>query len=417
MNQPTSFRRIATMVGIAFVLIGAFYLGNKLLINVPADRIYMVQTPGGTMHVLSAPGWQNQSLGDLVGDYPKFELTSFDIPEDQRESMNYENAWTDNNTSRYGIKVKFYDQGEAFLFGTIPVEMPMDDSSLIAIQYKHGGWESLRAQIIHKQLVSAVTQVGAFMTSREASAERRGDLIGYIEDMVKNGIYLTRTRETYEVDAVTGDSVVVRFAERISDPNSPGGYRRQATSEVAKYNIRIGTPAINRVVFSPIVQGQLLKQQEMAMEIQTSRARALVAQQDEKTAASQGKTKIAEVQSKMNAEKEQAVIAAVQRKEVAEQDMKAAEFTKRQLILEGEGEAEKKKLLMAADGALNPKLDAFIKVQQAWASAWAANGANVVPTYMSGGGSASPSGVSNLIDMMTINNAKQLGLDLNMRGK
>jgi len=404
------------MIGIAFLLIGAFYLGNKLLINVPANRIYVVQTPGGKMHVYSTPGWQNQQLGDLVGDYPKFDLSSFDIPEDQKESLSYDNAWTDNNVARFGVKVQFYDRGEAFLFVTIPVEMPTDEQSIRFIQEKHGGWESLNSQIVQKQLKSAVMQVGAFMTSQEASAEKRSDLIGYTEDMVKNGLYLTRTQETYEVDAITGDSVVVRFAERIADPDSPGGFKRQSPSELSKYNISIGTPAIS-VVFSPVVRDQLLQQQKMAMEIQTSRARALVAQQDEKTAASQGKTKIAEVQSKMNAEKEQAVIAAIQRKEVAEQDMKAAEFTKKQLILEGEGEAEKKKLLMAADGALNPKLDAFIKVQQAWADAWAKNGANVVPTYLSGGGSASPNGVNNLIDMMTINNAKQLGLDLNMRGK
>lgn len=410
-------KRIITLVSIGLAIIAAVYIGNKYILSVPADRIYVVQTPGGTMHVYTTPGWHNQDFGDIVGDYPKFELTSFDIPEDEKEVMNYDSAWTDNNISRFGIKVKFYDQGEAFLFGTIPVEMPMDDSSIVAIQFKHGGWESLRSQIIHKQLVSAVTQVGAFMTSREASAERRGDLIGYVEDMVKYGIYLTRTRETYEVDAVTGDSVVVRFAERIADKNSPGGYRRQSTSEVTKYNIRIGTPAINRIVFSSVVQDQLLQQQKMAMDVQTSRARALVAQQDEKTAASQGKTKIAEVQSKMNAEKEQAVIAAIQRKEVAEQDMKAAEFTKKQLILEGEGEAEKKRLLMSADGALNPKLNAYVEVQKAWAEAWATNGANVVPTYMSGATGANPSGVQNLMDMMTINQAKALGVDLSIKNK
>lgn len=412
-------KRIVILASLAVVVMAAIYSFNKMIISVPADRIYVLQDAmDGDLHVYHTPGLQNQNFGDLIGDYPKFELTSFDIPEDQREILNYDSAWSDNNISRFGIKVKFYDQGEAFLFGTIPVEMPMDDSSLIAIQFKHGGWESLRAQIIHKQLVSAVTQVGAFMTSREASAERRGDLIGYIEDMVKNGIYLTKSKENYEVDAVTGDSVVVRFAERISDPASPGGYKRQAASEVAKYNIRIGTPAINRVVFSPIVQGQLWKQQEMAMEIQTSRARALVAQQDEKTAASQGKTKIAEVQSKMNAEKEQAVIAAIQRKDVAEQDMKAAEFNKRKAILDGEGEAEKKRLLMNADGALNPKLDAWLEAQKAWASAWGTNGAAVTPSIISGGnGGTNQSSVQTFMDLMGAKAAKDLGLNMNIQGK
>lgn len=174
MNERFSTGRVLKMVGIGMALIAVFWLASKFILNVPADRIYIVQAPGGQMYTYYNPGWQNQHLGDLVGDYPKFELTSFDLPEEERETMNYDSAWSNNNISRYGIKVKFYDQGEAFLFGTIPVEMPLDDSSLVTIQFKHGGWESLRSQIIHKQLVSAVTQVGAFMTSREASAERRG---------------------------------------------------------------------------------------------------------------------------------------------------------------------------------------------------------------------------------------------------
>ena len=412
-----SLKQVATMVFVAFVLITALWIGNKMIIPVPADRIYVVQTPGGTMHVLADPGWQQQHFGDLVGDYPKFEQLNFDIPEDQREELNYDSAWARNEVGMYGIKVTFNDNGTAILFGSIPVEMPRDAETMKMIQSKHGGWESLKQQIIKKQLLSAVTQVGALMTSREANSEKRSDLVGYLEDMVKNGLYQTRVQSIREVDPITKDTIVVKYAERVEDKNAPGGFKRQALSEISKYNITVGTPAINRIVFSPIVQKQLLRQQEMTMDIQTSKAQALVAQQDAKTAAAQAEAKIATVQSDLNAEKEKAVIQAQQRRDVAELDMKAAEFTKKQAILEGEGEAEKKRLLMSADGALNPKLDAFVAVQKAWAEAWATNGAAVVPAYMSGGGGAAPTGVTNLIDMMTINNAKQLGLSLDMRGK
>lgn len=405
------------MVAAGIALLVAIWIGDKLVLSVPADRIYVVQTPSGEMHVYGKPGWEPQYFGDLVGDYPKFESVTFDVPEEDKDELNYDSAWVENRVGMHGIKVTFNDNGTAILFGTVPVEMPTDDQTIKMVQEKHGGWPSLQSQIIRKQLLSAVTQVGALMTSREANAEKRSDLVGYLEDMVRNGLYQTRVRVEKEIDPITKDTVVIKYAERIPDPNSPGGFKRQALSEITKYNIRIGTPAINRIVFSPIVQSQLLRQQEMTMAIATSKAEALVAQQNAKTSAAEAEARIAKVQADLNAKKEEAVIEAQKRMEVAALDMKAAESLKRKAILEGEGEAEKKRLLMSADGALNPKLDAFVEVQKAWADAWAKNGASVVPAYISGGSGTTPSGVQNLMDLMTISNAKALGLDLSIQGK
>lgn len=414
-----SAKRIFWIVATAITLISTFWIVDRLVISVPADRIYVVQAPTGKMYVYTTPGWQYQHFGELVGDYPKFESVDFDIPEDNREEYQPDKVWEGDKASMYGIKVVFNDNGTAYLFGTVPVEMPIDNETILQIQQKHGSWESFREKIIRKQIISSVTQVGALMTSREANSEKRSDLIGYTEDMVRNGLYQTRVKSVREVDALTKDTVVVRYAERIAEQGALGGFARQAPSEIAKYSVRIGTPAIRLIVFSPAVQDQLTKQQEMTMAIATSKAEALVAQQNAKTASADAEAKIAKVQADLNAEKEKAVIQAQQRRDVAQLDMQAAEFAKKQAILEGEGEAEKKRLLMTADGALNPKLDAYVKVQQAWATAWATNGANVVPTYISGGSQTATqsNGVTNMIDMMTINQAKQLGINLDIRSK
>jgi|APTNR8051073442_1049403.scaffolds.fasta_scaffold00075_90 hypothetical protein len=405
------------LIGATAVFLFAGMIGcNKMVINVPADRIYVVQTPGGTMYTYTQPGWQNQHLGDHVGDYPKFESVDFDVPEQNREDFTSEKVWEGDKSSMYGIKVVFNDNGTAYLFGTVPVEMPMDRETILAIQEKHGSWEAFREKIIRKQIISSVTQVGSLMTSREANAERRSDLIGYIEDMVRNGLYQTRVKSMREADALTKDTVVVKYAERIDDTNAPGGFRRQAPSEIAKYNVKIGTPAIRLIVFSPAVQDQLTKQQEMTMAIATSKAEALVAQQNAKTAAADAESRIAKVQAERNAEKEKAVIDATQRKEVAELDMKAAEFEKRRSILQGEGEAEKKRLLMSADGALNPKLDAWLESQKAWAAAWKENGAAITPTFLSGGaGSGSNGSMQTFIELMGVKAANDLGLDMKMK--
>lgn len=407
-------------VVIALVVVALIFGYNKFALWVPANEIVVVQKPvSGELVVYSQPGLQNQGFGDVVGTYPKFDLHTFDIPEDEKSRLNYDSAWVDNEVGMHGMKVTFNDNGTAIVFGSIPVEMPTDPASVALIQTKHGGFESFKTQIIKKQMQGVLSQLGALMTSREANAERRGDLVGYFEDMMRYGVYKTRTVSTREVDIITKDTVVVKYAEPLKDKDAPGGYARQAASELMKYNVVLGTPAINRIVFSNVVQNQLLAQQAMTMQIATSKAQALVAQQNAKTAYSNAEAKVQEVRADQMAIKEKAVIEAEQRRDVAQLDMKAAEFKKQQDILQGEGEAEKKRLLMNADGALNPKLEAWKFAQSEWAKAWGQNGAAITPAIVSGGGNGATgqNSAQMFMDLMGAKAAKDLGVDLNMRTK
>ena len=99
-------------------------------------------------------------------------------------------------------------------------------------------------------------------------------------------------------------------------------------------------------------------------------------------------------------------------------DAKAAEQFKRGEILRGEGEATRKRLVMQADGALQPKLEALIKMNAAYAEAIARYQGQWVPSVVMGpgGNAASASGAQQLVDMLTLKTARDLGLDLNVAG-
>lgn len=116
--------------------------------------------------------------------------------------------------------------------------------------------------------------------------------------------------------------------------------------------------------------------------------------------------------------KKVAETAAEQRLAVADLDRKAAEQTKLQQILLGEGEAARKRLVLEADGALEAKLATYEKVAGTFAAAM--RGSNWVPSVVmaggNGGGSAS-SGAVDLIGLLTAKTAKDLALDMNMRGQ
>jgi len=91
-----------------------------------------------------------------------------------------------------------------------------------------------------------------------------------------------------------------------------------------------------------------------------------------------------------------------------------ARNNRQKLILEGMGEAEKRKLIMSADGALEKKLEAYKAVQQMWADAFAKYQGNIVPTTQMGGGS-SVNGATSFMELMTAKAARDLALDPNQK--
>ena len=129
------------------------------------------------------------------------------------------------------------------------------------------------------------------------------------------------------------------------------------------------------------------------------------------------------IQAVVNAEKEkevavtkatQAVLVAEQGKLEAEQKRLAAIAYQQEQILRGEGDGEYKRLVMSADGALAAKLDAWKTVHIRYAEAiekqkW-------VPEIQFGSGQANGSAANDLIDMLKAQTAKELSLDLKVKG-
>ena len=127
------------------------------------------------------------------------------------------------------------------------------------------------------------------------------------------------------------------------------------------------------------------------------------------------------VAAEVEAEKEKVVatIQATQRLEVAELDKQAAELEKQKTILLGEGQATAKKLVLAADGALQQKLSTYEKVMGIWAEAYARR--QVPQLVMGGAGGGAGGNTAGGIDTNTLNFNQglsllvldKLGLDLN----
>ncbi len=99
---------------------------------------------------------------------------------------------------------------------------------------------------------------------------------------------------------------------------------------------------------------------------------------------------------------------------IADAAVKEAEAFKKSEILRGEGEASRKRLVMEADGQLDKKLEALVKINSMYATAIekAQPGAWAPAVQMGAGAQGAGSRATDLVDLMTAKTAKELGVDM-----
>jgi regulator of protease activity HflC (stomatin/prohibitin superfamily) len=180
---------------------------------------------------------------------------------------------------------------------------------------------------------------------------------------------------------------------------------------LAEFGIRIVNFAPRDIVYDDVVSEQFKGQQKITMQVQTAMAQTREAEQRKLTAEATGKADVAKAQYEKEVQKIQAVTEARQKLEVATLGAQEAEQYKRQQILEGEGDAAKKRLVMQADGALDRKLEAYVEAQKAWADAMSKYTGNIVPMIQTGQSSGS-NGALNFMEIVGAKAAKDLALDL-----
>jgi hypothetical protein len=72
---------------------------------------------------------------------------------------------------------------------------------------------------------------------------------------------------------------------------------------------------------------------------------------------------------------------------------------------------------MAADGALDKKIAAYVETQRIWADAFAKHTQPLVPgVVMGGSGGATPNAAMTMMELMTVKAAKELAVDVQARG-
>ena len=403
-----TLRRISLLaVAIVLLVFSPFFI-TSMWENLGASEIMVVQSPvSGDLTCFTDPGVKYQGFG-TVTKYPRRAIYSFD-----RKDVNTLGEPSAKDTSK---RLRFNDGGHGNLYGAISWEMPLDCPSIIAIQKTFGSTDGVESAAVSKMLDSAVYLAGPLMSSTESSGERRADLVQYINDQAARGVYVTHVVNREIIDPLSGvkREVAVTEIQREKDGNP----KRQQGSILQDFKINLLPMSINELKYDKIVEDQIKQRQEATTQVQIAQAQAKKAEQEKITTEAQGAAKAATTKWEQEAIRAKVVTEAQQRLDIATLDAKSAEQYKREQILRGEGDAQRKQLVMTADGALDQKLEAYKEVNAKYAEAIKTAQAGAwTPTVVMGASGVNGSAATNLIDLFTAKTARELGIDMSVGGK
>jgi len=371
----------------------------------------------GKMSAKMVPGVWLQMFGD-IDPWPKAETFFFTADKDGKDD-------TDVDMS---IEVRFNDGSLCKVSGTARVLLPTTEQDAIALvtERGHKTYGDLEQKLILPTVRNVLRSTANLMSARESYGEKRADFINWARDQIENGLYDTDETIAEVEDLITGEKVRKAVKVIRKDKNGLPVYQYNPLRETG---IRLDNFEIKVFNYERKVQEQIAKQQEARMNVETAKAKAEEAKQDELKAIAEGKKNVAIAKYEKEQEKIKAVVDAQKDKEVAELQAEkklevaklekaAAAETKQANILEGEGLAEKKRLILQADGALQQKLDTYAAVNRYYADAIKNYQGNWVPTVTMGeSNGVAGNGAEQLINMLSVKTAKDLALDMNIQGQ
>lgn len=426
--MDNNIKKVVALTLFVLCLVGSLIIAPQLYENVQAGTYHITQSPfTGVVTARLQPGPYAQFFAD-VNIFPVSE--TFYFTKDP-----------EGGPGDYSIHVQFNDGSLCQISGTCRIDLPRTEDECVKLMTKFGYRnidqieDKLILPVIRRAMVLSANQ----MSAKESYSERRANFIADAWDQIENGIYVTKDQITKEADPVSGQMVTKISKVPVIDSK---GVKVREHNPLKGTGITISNFEIKQFMYEQKVQAQIATQQQALMEVQTAKANALKAEQDALTAEAKGKADVMKskyekeqekIKATVDAEKEQAVavikaeqlvkvaekdkeqalIAANKLKEVAVVELEAAKLEKQRTIALAEGQAESKRMILAADNALQYRGELWIKGQEVWANAFKERR---VPNVIMGSkdGSGSDNDIGTFMNLINIKAAKDLAIDLNM---
>lgn len=405
----------------------ALAISPQLYENVPMGKYHITQSPfTGEITPRMTPGPYSQWFSH-VEEFPVSETFFF----------------TDDSEGGIGdasVTVQFNDGSTCKISGTCRVDLPRDGKLAQELMTLHGyrNMDQIEDRLILPTIRRALMLTANQMTAKESYAEKRSAFVSDAWDQILNGVYVMKDVTAKDTDPVTGKEVTRTTKVPVTNAD---GVRLREKSPFEGLGVTLANFEVKSFIYEEKVRQQIATQQQAIMDVQTAKANALKAEQDSLTAQKQGEANVmkakylkeeekvkAEVDANKEAsvaviaaqklvdvatkEKEQALVAANRNKEVAAVELDAAKLEKQRQIELGTGEAERKRLILSADGALQQKLEALVAINGKWAEAFSKR--QVPGVIMSGQGGTDGDAVG-FMEILGAKAAKDLAADMSIK--
>ena len=385
-----------------------------------AGQRTLIQYPNGTLVVQFEPGVYLRLFGRTTAYN---DVLTFDFDKNK--------ASGDASLDQPGIPVRYQDGGTGTIYGKARLNLPNDEMTMILAHKAFRSNQGIAYKLIKTVTEESMNLTAGLMTSEEAYTEKRGTFIEWSRDQLQNGKYKTKLEQVIASEEGTGKRVI-RNIPVIA--YSDQGLAIHLDNDLKTYGITVSGYQITDWNFENKTLSQIAAKREATMAIITAKAQAEQAKQEAITAEEKGKAAVIKAKYEKEVEKQKAVtdaekikqvavIKASQNVDVAEQEKLEAEQKKlgaieykQEQILRGQGDAEYKKLVMSADGALAQKLEAWIQVNRNYAESIGKQ--KWVPEIQMG---ASTGGQSNaahdLLNLLLAKTARDVNLDMSIPGE
>jgi regulator of protease activity HflC (stomatin/prohibitin superfamily) len=358
------------LIGLGTLVLFFILFSGKLIENVDNSEIVVLQSVGGDIRVIDQPGPVFQNFGTAT-HYKKSNQFWFSNHSDEGSSEDQ------------SVKIRFNDGGHGTISGSVRWYMPTDHKSILKLHTDFRSQEGIEQELIRQVLTKSIYMTGPLMSSKESSAEKRNDLLSYIEDQAINGVYKTKQEDVKVHDDLTNGDKTTTVVKIVQD--SKGMPLRQEKSAIRNYGVNLQGLALNSIDYSEDVEKQIKLQQNLVMQVQTSIANARKSEQDAITTEQKGKADAAKAKWDQEVIKAKLVTEAQQKKEVALLDAQTAVLTSQKIRTEADAESYKNRQMVSA--GLTPQEKAQFEMDTKIGVAEALSKIQLPSTYMTGNGS------------------------------
>lgn len=398
---------------ITTAVIGVFTFITFLIVNPfswnDGGQRTVVQTMGGKQFVRFAPGiffsgffskevqWPNQISVTYMQKEPNLELK-------------------DNGVEVGYINVMFSDGTTADVKGITQFILPSDETAMIALHNTHRTPESLvvkRLLTVTKECLQSSAQL---MSSDKHYGGGRTQMSQDFIDQLKEGIFLANIEERVFYDSIDQEKKRTYLAEIRRDKAT--GLALRKNNSLKEFQISVADASIIDTDYSDKVDQKLEKIIDAATKSAVSRQELMTAQQQTLTEKAKGEQELVKIEYEQKQDQTKQVVAAQTKVAVAEQDKLQQKIAYEAAILEAkkikelaDAKAYEKSRLMQADGALEQKLAAWKFSEEKKWDAFGKFTGQLVPNVQTGSNGTNTNAL-NYMELMGINAAKQLSLDL-----